>query len=65
MAKLAASEPLLDANDVAARLKVSEHWVRRAVWERKIPFLKVGGHLRFDPVRIEAWIDALNRDPAA
>lgn len=50
-------EPLLDLPAVARRLGVNERHVRRLVNERRIPFLKWGRVLRFDPVEIEAWLD--------
>lgn len=50
-------EPLLDLPAVARRLGVNERHVRRLVNERRIPFLKWGRLLRFDPVEIEAWLD--------
>ncbi len=34
---------------------------RRLVHERRIPFVKWGHLLRFDPTEIEAWIDQIRR----
>ena len=50
--------PLLTISDVADRLGVSERFVRRLVLERRIPFLKIGRFVRFDPDEIEQWIDS-------
>ena len=50
------SEPLLDIAALAARLGVGERFVRRLVNERRIPFLKIGRHVRFDAADVEAWI---------
>ena len=36
-------------------------FVRRLVAERRIPFLKWGHLLRFDPHDIEAWLDGARR----
>jgi excisionase family DNA binding protein len=47
---------LLDIAGVAERLAVSERFVRRLVFERRIPFLKIGHFVRFDPAEIERWI---------
>jgi excisionase family DNA binding protein len=47
---------LLDIAGVAERLAVSERFVRRLVFERRIPFLKIGHFVRFDPTEIERWI---------
>lgn len=50
------AEPLLDVHGVAARLNITVRHVRRLVAERRIPYLKVGSLLRFDPVEINAWL---------
>jgi excisionase family DNA binding protein len=49
--------PLLDLGEVAALLGVNERHVRRLVSERRIPFLKWGRLLRFDPVEIAIWLE--------
>ncbi len=48
---------LVDIEWVARRLGVSVRHVRRLVAERRIPYLKWGHLLRFDPLEIEGWID--------
>ena len=55
---------LVDIGWVANRLGVSVRHVRRLVQEGRIPFIKWGHLLRFDPVDIEAWI-AGNRRPSS
>jgi excisionase family DNA binding protein len=54
--------PLLDLPGVAKRLNVNQRHVRRLVAERRIPYLKWGHLLRFDPAEIEAWLDRARRD---
>jgi len=49
---------LLDVNQVADRMCVTPRFIRRLVEERRIPFCKLGKFVRFDPVDIDAWIDA-------
>jgi excisionase family DNA binding protein len=49
--------PLLDIDGVADVLGVSVRHVRRLVAERRIPYIKWGRYLRFDPVQLETWID--------
>jgi len=49
--------PLLDITGVADYLGVSVRHVRRLVAERRIPFIKWGSILHFDPDEIDAWID--------
>lgn len=56
---------LVDIAWVARRLGVKVRHVRRLVSDRRIPFVKWGHLLRFDPTEIEAWIDGLRRPPAA
>ncbi len=48
---------LLDVAGVAAHLGVTERYVRRLVAARRIPFIKWGHYVRFDPVEVEAWLD--------
>ena len=48
--------PLLDVGGVASRLGVTPRHVRRLVAERRIPFVKWGHLLRFEPADVEAWI---------
>ena len=55
---------LVDIEWVAARLGVKVRHVRRLVADRRIPFVKWGHLLRFDPAEIEAWIDGSRRPPA-
>jgi excisionase family DNA binding protein len=52
---------LIDLPAVAERLGVNHRHVRRLVAERRIPFIKWGHLLRFDPVEIEGWIDHARR----
>lgn len=49
---------LMDIEAVAAHLGVQVRHVRRLVAERRIPFVKWGHLLRFDPKEIEAWIES-------
>ena len=54
---------LVDIDAVARRLGVTVRHVRRLVFERRIPFIKWGHLLRFDPAEIEAWIDTRRTAP--
>ncbi len=68
MSKQSATNPielpqLLDLTAVAALLGVETRHVRRLVAERRIPFVKRGHLLRFDPADIRAWLDEM-RVPA-
>jgi excisionase family DNA binding protein len=54
---------LVDITRAAERLGVSVRYVRRLVAERRIPYVKFGHLLRFDPVELGAWIDAARVNP--
>ena len=49
-------EELLDPEAAAKVLGIKTITVYKWVSERKIPFLKVGGALRFRPSALEAWL---------
>ncbi len=49
--------PLLDADEVAKVFGVTPRHVRRLVAERRIPFVKVGRFVRFDPGELDIWLD--------
>ena len=48
---------LLDIDDVAEQLSTSVRHLRRLVQERRIPVVRVGRLIRFDPVDLDAWLD--------
>ena len=48
---------LIDIETLANRLSDSVRHVRRLVAERRIPYLKVGHFVRFDPAEIVQWLD--------
>ncbi len=48
---------LLDIATLADHLGVDVRHVRRVVSERRIPFIKWGHLLRFDPAEIAVWIE--------
>jgi len=47
---------LVDIDGAADRLGVPVRHVRRLVAERRIPYIKWGSRLHFDPAEIDAWI---------
>jgi excisionase family DNA binding protein len=53
--------PLLDLPTVAKYLGVGERHIRRLVQERRIPHIKWGHLLRFDPDEIDVWLDTMRR----
>jgi excisionase family DNA binding protein len=63
MSERSAPGNLMDIVTVAERLGVQVRHVRRLVHERRIPYVKWGHLLRFDPADIDAWLEAA-RHPA-
>lgn len=61
MSTTADERPLMDLATLARRLGVNQRHIRRLVAERRIPFLKWGHLLRFDPDDIDAWLDTARR----
>ena len=57
--------PLIDVSQLAVCLGVEERHIYRLVDERRIPFIKWGRLLRFDPVEIRQWLDARRVQPFA
>jgi excisionase family DNA binding protein len=53
----------LNISEVADNLGVDVRHVRRLVHERRIPYIKWGHLLRFDPAEIATWIDTHRRNP--
>jgi excisionase family DNA binding protein len=69
MSTAAINEPsdrtrLLNISEVADTLGVDVRHVRRLVHERRIPYIKWGHLLRFDPAELEGWIDRHRQRPA-
>jgi len=49
--------PLLTIDGVAETLGVTRRHVQRLVTERRIPFLKIGRFVRFDPAELNVWLE--------
>jgi excisionase family DNA binding protein len=45
-------------DQLAERLGVTHRHVRRLVAERRVPFLKVGRFIRFEPAEIALWLNS-------
>jgi excisionase family DNA binding protein len=56
---------LIDMATAAEHLGVSLRHVRRLVAEKRIPYVKVGHLVRFDPGELAGWIDAHRIDTGA
>lgn len=61
MVDKAALPRLLDVPGLAAHLGVKERHIRRLIAERRVPFIKWGHLIRFDPDEIASWLDANRR----
>ncbi len=48
---------LLTIDQLVERLGTSNRHIRRLIAERRIPYLKVGKLVRFDPDEITRWLD--------
>jgi excisionase family DNA binding protein len=48
---------LLDTDEIAKILCVTPRHIRRLVAERRIPFVKVGRFVRFEPGELDVWLD--------
>lgn len=58
------NEPdLIDIDGLAARLGVTERFVRGLIENHVIPYHKVGKLVRFRPDDISAWLDETRVDP--
>jgi excisionase family DNA binding protein len=57
---MATTDPLphlLTIDELAEHLGVTVRHVRRQIAERRLPYLKVGRLVRFDPDEIAGWLD--------
>jgi excisionase family DNA binding protein len=56
---------LLTIDQLAERLGTSVRHVRRLVAERRVPYVKVGRLVRFDPEAVKSWLEAASMVPRA
>ena len=56
---------LLRIPELAERLGTSQRHIRRLIDERRIPFVRVGKFIRFDPTEITTWLDDTRHAPAS
>jgi excisionase family DNA binding protein len=54
--RIALSEPLLRPEDAAELLSVKVSWIYEACRTGRLPFLRVGKHLRFTRSDLERWL---------
>ena len=58
-------EPPLSIEQAAAYLNVEVRWMRRAVFERRLPYYKVGRYIRFRRADLEDFLVRGRVDPHA
>ncbi len=49
-------DQLLTIDELARFLNTTRRHIRRLVYENRIPYLKVGRFIRFDPLEIRRWL---------
>ena len=56
---------LLTVDEAAARLTTKPRFVRRLIAEKRIAYIKLGGHVRIEESAIEAFIEAGRVHPSS
>jgi excisionase family DNA binding protein len=54
---------LLNVEQLASLLQVNVRHIRRLVHERRVPYIKWGSLVRFDPAEIKDWLDGKREPP--
>jgi excisionase family DNA binding protein len=54
---------LLDAPSLAELLEVPESWIRAEARAERIPHVRLGRYVRFDPAEIEPWLKGRRKGP--
>jgi excisionase family DNA binding protein len=54
---------LLDVQGLAEHLGVEVRHIRRLVHERRVPYIKWGHLVRFDPAEIHDWLERCRHEP--
>lgn len=48
---------LVKIQDIAEMYNLTESWIRSKIFQREIPFIKLGHLIRFDPVEVDKWLE--------
>jgi excisionase family DNA binding protein len=59
----AGHEPPLTIPEAAVFLNVTERWIRRAVQERRLPYMKLGHHVRLMPEDLREYLRSKKVEP--
>jgi excisionase family DNA binding protein len=57
--RIGLSEPLLRPEDAAELLSVKVSWIYEACRTGRLPFLRVGKHIRFTRHDLEDWVNGM------
>jgi excisionase family DNA binding protein len=47
----------LTVNEVAEKFQLSTRQIKRLMYSRKIPYIKIGSAVRFDPEDLREWME--------
>ena len=53
----------LSVAEAANYMNVTERYVRRLIAERRVPFLKIGRHVRLRPEDLDVYLDGCRVEP--
>jgi len=53
--ELPPDDQLWTVEDAASYLRMSTHWIYKAVEARKVPYRRIGSGVRFIPSELRAW----------
>lgn len=56
---------LIDLEEAAHHLGTTTRHLRRLIAERRIPYVKIGHLIRFDPRELEGWLEGHTFRPVA
>ena len=49
-------DTLMTITDVAEKMQLTEAAIRKFILQKTVPYIKIGGSIRFNPSEIEEWI---------
>ena len=49
-------DTLMTIADVAEKMQLTEAAIRKFILQKTVPYIKIGGSIRFNPSEIEEWI---------
>jgi len=56
-------QKLLHIEETSELIGLAVPTIYKAVCQKKIPFIKIGGRLLFDPERLKKWVDSHKVEP--